>query len=125
MAERDIGVFYDFNEQHLLLGENVEEYLTKIYRSEATFVVPILSQDYPTRIWTKIESAAFKDRFGEGSVFPIRLSTIAEGFFTDQARYGGISFDPAEDFDRQAEEIVEILSKRLRQERRDRAYKNS
>ena len=90
LAARDVGVFYDFNEQHLLLGENVEEYLTKVYRSEATFVVPILSPEYPTRIWTKIESEAFRDRFGEGVVFPIRLSNVAEGFFSDQAKYGGL-----------------------------------
>lgn len=124
LIERDIGVFYDFNEQHLLLGENVEEYLTKIYRSEASFVIPILSKEYPTRVWTKIESDAFRDRFGDGAVFPIRLADVSEGYFSDQGRYGGISLDPADAFDTQIEEIVDILSKRLTEERRKRAYRS-
>lgn len=125
LGDKDIGVFYDFNEQHLLLGENVEEYLTKIYRSEATYVVPLLSQEYPTRIWTKIESDAFRDRFGEGAVFPIRLSNVAEGYFADHSKYGGLSFDVERDTDTQVKAIVETLAKRLEEERKARAYKGN
>lgn len=118
LIERDIGVFYDFNEQHLLLGENVEEYLTKIYRSEATFVVPLLSPDYPTRIWTKIESEAFRDRFGDGAVFPIRLSTVEDGFFNDISKYGCLTYDAKKVHEEELDRIIEALSARLRVERR-------
>jgi hypothetical protein len=81
LTERELSVFYDRDEQHRIIAENVEDYLVPIYRTEALFVVPILSPAYPTRIWAKIESDAFKERFGEGAVIPIKLSTVAEGFF--------------------------------------------
>jgi hypothetical protein len=81
LTEREISVFYDRDEQYRIIAENVEDYLVPIYRTEALFVVPILSPAYPTRIWAKIESDVFKERFGEGAVIPVKLSTVAEGFF--------------------------------------------
>lgn len=125
LGERDIGVFYDFNEQHLLLGENVEEYLTKIYRSESTFVVPILSPEYPTRIWTKIESDAFKERFGDNAVIPIRLSNVQDGFFTEHSKYGGLDWDVDGKVEGQAEKIVETLAKHIRDHKRSRTAKSA
>ena len=61
LAEREIVVFYDENEQHRILAANVEEYLAPIYRSEAVYVVPLLSTSYPKKIWTKFESDQFKE----------------------------------------------------------------
>jgi hypothetical protein len=68
LAERELEVFYDKNEQHRMLARDVEEYLRPIYQSEAQFVVVLLGRDYPKRIWTKIESEAFQARFSEGAV---------------------------------------------------------
>ena len=50
--------------------------------------MPVLSPAYPTRVWAKIESDAFKERFGEGAVIPIKLSTVADGFFNAYMEYG-------------------------------------
>ena len=113
LEEREIQVFYDFNEQHLIIGADVEEYLSPIYRSEAKYVVPLLSPNYPTRLWTKIESETFKHRFGSHSVLPVRFSTVQEGFFSDIQRYGGLVFDPSGDLSYQAEQIADVLEKRL------------
>ena len=55
LQEREVPTFYDEEEQHRILANNVEEYLAPIYRSEARYVIRLLSQDYPTRIWTKID----------------------------------------------------------------------
>jgi hypothetical protein len=71
LAAREISVFYDKNEQHRILANDVEEYLAPIYRSESRFVVVLLSRDYPRKIWTKFESEQFKQRFGDHSVIPI------------------------------------------------------
>jgi hypothetical protein len=113
LAEREIATFYDENEQHRILAANVEEYLGPIYRSEARYVVPLLSPDYPTRIWTKFESDQFKERFGANSVIPIRYRTAAPGYFSDEQKYGGLSFDPNADVERQLRDIADTLSKRL------------
>ena len=117
LAEREIGVFYDFNEQHLILGANVEDYLAPIYRSEARYVIPLLSKEFPKRVWTKFESDQFKDRFGDGAVFPIRFSDVEEGFFSSDQVYGGLTYNPADDMEAQAEQIVQTLASRLEDDR--------
>jgi hypothetical protein len=117
LGEREVGVFYDFNEQHRILGVNVEEYLAPIYRSETIYVVPLLSSEYPTRIWTKFESDHFKDRFGDGAVIPIRFNDVQGGLFSNDASYGGLTFDASAPIEPQAENIVRILCERLAEDR--------
>lgn len=110
----EVEVFYDRDEQHRILAENVEEYLGPIYRSEAQYVVALLSQDFPKRIWTKFESDQFKSRFGEKSVIPVWFADAPPGMFDESARYGGITYDPSKDMAPQAEEIAEALVNKLR-----------
>jgi hypothetical protein len=88
-----------------------------IYKSEARYVVAFLSPDYPSRIWTKIESDQFKERFGDNAVVPIRFTTAKPNFFSDEQKYGGLSFDPAANTEAQLEEIASTLAKRLREDR--------
>ncbi len=121
LAAREISVFYDKNEQHRILGNDVEEYLAPIYRSESKFVVPLLSKDYPRKIWTKFESEHFKQRFGENSVIPIWYSDSSPGIFDESRRVGGMSFDPKVDFDSQLEHIIATLAAKLEEERREEA----
>jgi hypothetical protein len=68
LEEHELEVFYDRNEQHRILAEDVEEYLAPIYSSDALLVVCILGPDYPKRVWTKFESTQFKQRFKSGEV---------------------------------------------------------
>jgi hypothetical protein len=121
LSEREVAVFYDRNEQHRIMAQNVETYLAPIYRSEAKYVVPFLSPDFPTRIWTKFESDNFRQRFGENAVIPIRYSTARPGFFSDDQKYGGMGFDPNGDVEAQLQEIADMLCKKLVEERRDGA----
>jgi len=117
LAEREIGVFYDFDQQHEILGLNVETYLAPIYRSEARYIIPFLSSSYPKRIWTKFESEQFKERFGSNSVFPVRFADTQGGYFFEEDKFGGLFFDPSKDEDPQVEEIVEVLARRLIEDR--------
>lgn len=117
LEEREVSVFYDHNEQHRIIAQNVEDYLGPIYRTEARYVVPILSTDYPTRIWTKFESDQFRQRFGEEAVIPIRLTDVREGFFSEERKYGGLAFDPAGDQTAQLQAIADILCDRLEEDR--------
>lgn len=113
MSDEEVSIFYDKNEQHRILAENVEEYLGPIYRSEAQFVVILLGPDYPKKIWTKFESQQFKDRFGEGSVIPIWFDNSPIGLFDASANVGGIEFKRKEDFEAQVSYIVEVLLRKL------------
>jgi hypothetical protein len=117
LIERELSIFYDKDEQHRIIAENVEDYLVPIYRTEALFVLPILSPAYPTRIWAKIESDAFKDRFGQGAVIPIRLSTVSEGYFDSYMDYGFLAIDLNGDLESQLIDIADTLSKRILSER--------
>lgn len=119
LGESEVSVFYDRNEQHRILANNIEDYLGPIYRSEAHFVIALLGRDYPKRIWTKFESDQFKKRFGEKSVIPIWFSDSPVGMFDETTRVGGIVFDRSKDINSQVAQISELLLKRLAESRSD------
>jgi hypothetical protein len=119
LQEREMEVFYDKQEQHRILAQDVEAYLAPIYRTEARFVIPLLSKHYPKKIWTKFESEQFKSRFGENSVIPIWFSDALPGMFDESARLGGSSFYPDRDWDAQITDIAELLVRRVGEERRE------
>lgn len=121
LAAREINVFYDKNEQHRILANDVEEYLAPIYRSDSKFVVALLSRDYPKKIWTKFESDQFKQRFGEKTVIPLWYSDSLPGIFDESGKVGGLTFDPKSDFRTQVEQIVEALARKLEEERQQEA----
>jgi hypothetical protein len=117
LIDTDIAVFYDKNEQHRILAENVEDYLAPIYNSEARFIVPLLSTSYPKKIWTKFESDNFRQRFGEKAVIPIWFSDCVPGLFDESKKYGGMVFDVNKDVNIQVAEIVEQLARKLQDAR--------
>lgn len=113
LEEDELEVFYDRNEQHRILAEDVEEYLGPIYASDAQLVVCILGPDYPTRIWTKFESDQFRDRFKSGQVIPIVVSTAKHlGIFDVAGKVGHISWDRARDRASQVAEVVDLLKRK-------------
>lgn len=120
LSAREIAVFYDKNEQSNILSQDVEEYLYPIYNSEAAYVVPFLSADYPKRIWTKFESRAFKERFGQNSVIPIWFDNVDDSMFDESKKYGGIVFHASKDEDEEVDEIVELLVQKIAEYRQER-----
>jgi hypothetical protein len=118
LLEQEISIFYDKNEQHRILAENVEDYLAPIYNSEASFVIVLLSMNYPKKIWTKFESENFKQRFGENTIIPIWYKDNMPGLFDETQNIGGIVFDPTLHFEEQANEIVKVIVEKLSEERR-------
>lgn len=117
LIEHELEVFYDRNEQHRILAVNVEDYLLPIYQSEARFIVPLLSAEYPERVWARIESEAFKERFGENTVIPIWFSNAPPGTFDESRKYGGVTFDVARDMLEQASGLAELLVRKLQEDR--------
>jgi hypothetical protein len=118
LRDREIEVFYDKNEQHRILAEDVEDYLRPIYQSDSQFVVVLLSKEYPKRIWTKFESQQFKDRFKKGGVIPIWFSDVTPGLFDESSRVGGMTIDVSAKLDEQILAICDTLSKKITDTRR-------
>jgi hypothetical protein len=117
LEEMEFEVFYDHNEQHRILAEDVEDYLRPIYQSDADFVVALLGPEYPKRIWTKFESESFKARFKDGTVIPVWFKTAPPGMFDESTRVGGVEFDPDGDVAAQIHHIAELLSRKIAEKR--------
>lgn len=113
LSERELSVFYDKNEQHRILANNVEDYLAPIYRSEATFVIALLGPEYPNRIWTKFESEQFKQRFGDNAVVPVWFSNAPPGIFDETTQYGGLVLKRDSNLDDQIKSIADTLCAKL------------
>ncbi len=113
LQDRELEVFYDLNEQHRILAEDIEDYLRPIYQSDAEFVVALLGPDFPQRIWTKFESDQFKARFKSGAVVPVWFTNTPPGMFDESTRVGGITFNRDENFARQIDAIVDLLVRKV------------
>lgn len=54
-------VFYDFDQQHMLWGQNLRKKLGDVYANEAQYMVVLLSKDYPEKEWPAFEFEIGKD----------------------------------------------------------------
>lgn len=113
LQENEFEVFYDFNEQHRILAEDVEGYLRPIYDSDSRFVICILGKDYPRRAWTKFESSIFRDRFDQNAVIPVMLSSNPPGVFDEVSNRGNFSIDPSQELDPQIDRFVQLLIQKI------------
>lgn len=115
LADNETSPFYDKNEQERIAASTVEEYLVPIYESEATFVIAIMGPDYPNRIWTKLESKAFRQRLGENAVIPIWFKGVEYGVFEASRELGGYELDRSSDvsLDAQIKVIGTSICKKL------------
>lgn len=114
-ALEDLGhsVFYDFAEQHRILGEDVEAYLGPIYASGSRYVVAVLGEMYGRKRWTLFEADQYRDRYEKGEVLPIWSSKVPPTA-TDPARsIGALDFDPDGDLRAQAIKHAETIGRKL------------
>jgi hypothetical protein len=121
LSENEIEVFYDRNEQHRILAEDVEEYLAPIYSSDALLVVCVIGPDYPKRLWTKFESTQFRQRFKSGEVIPIVLDTVTLSAFDLASRIGYVSWNTSVGFDTELDRVVALLVRKCGEVRQKRA----
>lgn len=117
LVENEMEIFYDKNEQHRILAANVEDYLGPIYRSEAKYVLVLLSNNYPKKIWTKFEADQFKERFGKDSVIPIWFSETTPSMFDESTKIGGIEYDQSASIQSEVNRIAELLVKKITEDR--------
>ncbi|MFU9138030.1 TIR domain-containing protein [Erwinia tasmaniensis] len=117
LSESEISVFYDFNEQSRILSEDVEDYLAPIYRSESVYVIPLLSNDYPNRVWCKFEGDIFRSRFGKNSIIPLRYSDCSVGMFDATNGVGGFSLDVSKPIESQLDIFIGLLINKIHERR--------
>jgi hypothetical protein len=113
LQDAESEIFYDKNEQHRILAVDIEEYLRPIYQSEARFVIALLSKHYPKKVWTKIESDQFKERFKTGDVVPLWFSDAPPGAFDESRTVGGLTIDVTLPIPQEVERVVSVLLHRL------------
>lgn len=120
LSESEIAVFYDFNEQHSILAEKVEDYLSEIYSNESEFILPILSAEYSSRVWCKFEAANFQGRLSKNAVIPILFKDNYPGFFDSTSGIGSITVNEDLPVREQAAEICSVLIEKIHQSRRNK-----
>lgn len=121
LVEEEVEVFYDRNEQHRIMAEDIEDYLRPIYQTEARFVVCLLGPEFPKRIWTNFESQSFRERFKYGAVIPIWFSNSPPGAFDESRRVGGFTLEMEKDLTSQISDLKRLLLKKLSDARIDDA----
>jgi hypothetical protein len=118
LSEMEFEVFYDKNEQHRILAEDVEDYLRPIYLSDAQFVIVLLGPEYPKRVWTRFESQQFAQRFKQNAVIPVWFKNAPPGIFDESSRVGGITFDPDGNTAEQVTAIADLCRRKMADIRR-------
>lgn len=109
LTQYNVRVFYDNNEQALLWGKNLYDYLTDLYLNRAKFCVMLISQHYAQKLWTNHErkvaqARAFKEN--QEYILPIKLAdTEIPGILST---IGYLSWPP-EDAKSISEKIMELV----------------
>jgi type II secretory pathway predicted ATPase ExeA len=76
LKQKGISVFYDFDQQHKLWGQDLQPKLAQVYADEALYMVVFISERYPTKDWTSFELAVGKsaaEKRTEEYLLPIRM----------------------------------------------------
>jgi hypothetical protein len=60
LKERGLDVFYDFDQQAMLWGQDLRVLLGQIYSTDAEYMAIFLSEAYPERDWTEFEVSVGK-----------------------------------------------------------------
>lgn len=113
----ECSVFYDYNEQYRILGEDLKAYFEPIYKSDAEFVVVFIDSNYPRKLWTNFESDRFKNKFGEKAVLPVIFKGCEPTQFDRLADIGYYSYDPNEERHSQVEKLASLLVMKLEEKR--------
>lgn len=107
------AVFYDFNEQHRIIANDVKSVLAPIYESGSRVVAAILGRDYGQKRWPLFEKECYEGRLKKNQVIPIWDQSVPESPFDSSYGYGLLKFDPAGDIASQAAYHAGVISRAL------------
>lgn len=77
--KKGIAVFYDFDEQAKLWGQDLRKKLAEVYSNEALYMIVFLSESYPEKDWTNFELAIGKNTSEKRTseyLLPIRVDDV-------------------------------------------------
>lgn len=77
--KKGLTIFYDFDEQAQLWGQDLRKKLAEVYSNEALYMIVFLSESYPERDWTNFELAVGKntsDKRTSEYLLPIRVDDV-------------------------------------------------
>jgi hypothetical protein len=79
LKQRGLDVFYDFDQQAQLWGQDLRKKLAEVYANEALYMVVFLSEHYPEKDWPNFEFAVGKDAAAKRTaeyLLPVRLDDV-------------------------------------------------
>ena len=113
LESQGYSVFYDFDYQHDILGQDVEEYLKPIYSKECRYVVAVIGEMYGRKQWTELEYQNYRDRIGVGEVLFVRSMKVHHSFTDETSGIGSLTYDPDGDLGEHARRVAKVISKKL------------
>ena len=102
-------VFYDFDQQHQLWGQNLKVKLADVYANDAQFMVVFLSKAYPEKDWPTFEMEIGKEARGKRTseyLLPITVDDVQIVGLSDNVAFMDLRT-------RSLESIAETLVKKI------------
>lgn len=76
LKSEDVLTFYDFDQQAILLAENLEKVLGKIYSESCAFYLVFLDERYIQKVWTQYERDIMTHSGRSGHIIPVILDEV-------------------------------------------------
>ncbi len=112
LVQLNFAVFYDEDLLSESLGGALTSYLESVYGHECRFSVPIITRDYPSRVWTFVEQRAIRGRFESGAAIPVIAKGVTLSFFDNSRLVSGLFFDPDADPRVEGKQIADKMARR-------------
>jgi len=77
LKTEDILAFYDFDQQAVLLAQDLEPLLRKVYSESCAFYLVFMDSNYLEKVWTKYERDIMTHSGRSGHIVPVLLDDIA------------------------------------------------
>lgn len=73
----DILTFYDFDQQAILLAQDLEKILEKVYSESCAYYLVFMDANYIEKVWTKYERDIMTHSGRSGHIVPVVLDDVA------------------------------------------------
>jgi len=73
LKSEDVLTFYDFDQQAILLGEDLEALLGRVYSESCAYYLVFLDEHYVTKVWSKYEKDIMTHSGRTGHIIPVVL----------------------------------------------------